>query len=331
MGETTCYCSIAVCIEQKNPEIEQLLQDYLKEIRLPFNILEFGNSGNFTTEPNEALKIRSLEENSAQSHAICFFLKEDTDLEFTLKSHLEGLPWELDHVIESSRIERPRTIARQEFYRCSYDMPLISVGSVHYGNEHVRFHINVKNFHAMKVFYESITDRKAKDCGPDFCFLTTYSEDGLDVQIGLKKNSTVLPLRSSLFRLKFKVQSASPLFEFLASAQHLSNQSNYILQDPDGNDVIIERSDSKVSNFHCELPNEVDENNNFESKILEESSNSNSRLRKHMWSKNEYSEHGLFPEEAMSSVDGSLSKSEDSESECMVIVNHAYEEHITFV
>lgn len=327
MEETSCYSSIAVGIEKENTEIGHLLKNYLKEIRLPFNILEFCHSGS-VQKPHEAFKVLASEENP-QSHAICFFVKEDTDLEFTLKSHLELSPWELDHVIESSRTERPQTIARQEFYRCSYYMPLMSVCNVHYGNEHVRFHINVKNFQEMKKFYEGITDRRAKDCGPDFCFLTTYSEDGLDVQIGLKKNSAVLPSPSSSFRLRFKIQSVSPLFKFLASPQHSSNQSNYILQDPDGNDVIIERSYSTVSNFMRKLPNKVDENNNFESQILKRSSNSN--LRKHIWSKDNYSEHGLFPDEAMSTVNGFPNRGDDSESECMVTVNHAYEEHITFV
>jgi hypothetical protein len=325
MEETHCYCSVVAYIERKN-RTEQIFKDLLEDIKLPFNLFEYDR---LATEDVNTLENSVLERNP-QFLAICLFLKEDSKLECTLKRHLETSPWQLDHVIESSLTKRPRKIARQVFYSCSNDIPLVSVSSVHYGNEHVRFHINAKNFYAMKKFYEDITERKAKDCGPDFCFLTVYSEDGLDVQIGLKKNPAVSPVRTTSFRLKFRIQSVSPLFKYLASSRDSTNEANYILPDPDGNDVIIERSYVKSDNSsHCESVYQVDENNNFELRILEKDLNSS--LRKHLWSKSEYSEHGLFPHEAMSIGDDVPTKREENENERKDIVNHGYKNHMTFV
>lgn len=329
MEEVNCYCSVVTCVELKNSKIEHIFKDFLEDIKLPFNILEFDRLESLPTEREKTIENRILERNP-QSLAICLFLKEDSDLECTLKRLLKTSLWQLDHVIESSLTKRPQRIGRQELYSCSHDMPLMSVCSVHYGNEHVRFHINVKNFHAMKKFYEDITDRQAKECGTDFCFLTIYSEDGLDVQIGLKKNPAVFPIRSTSLRLKFRIQSVSPLFKYLASSRDSTNEANYILQDPDGNDVIIERSYAKSSNSRRESVEQVDENNNFELRILEKSPNSS--VRKRIWSKHEYSEHGLFPEEAMFiSDDVLMMKYEGNDDECKSIGNRGDKDHITYV
>lgn len=316
MDETNCHCSVVVCIEHKCQEIEQLFNNFLEGIKLPFNVVEFDRlaTGN-----------RVLQRNP-KSHALCLFLREDTDLQSTIKRHFETSSWQFDHVIESSSsTKRPRKIGRQEFYSCSDDMPLISVSSVHYGNEHVRFHINVKNFYAMKKFYEGLTDRKAKDCGPDFCFLTIYSNEELDVQIGLKRNPAVLPIRSTSFRLKFKIQSVSPVFKYLATSFGSTSNVSYVLRDPDGNDVIVERSYAKGVDSHHEFASKADENNNFELKVLECSVNSGAR--KHAWRKHE---HALFPEDASSLSDGSISNHEERETGSEDFVNKK-NNHITFV
>ena len=320
MEETRCYSSIVSCTEHENSKAAAIFKDFLEGLKLPFSVLEYDRSAtdNCKTSENNFL------ERNPQSFAICLFLKEDSAFEY--KRHLETSPWQLDHIIESSSTERPQKIAWQEFYSCSNDMPLMSVSSVHYGNEHVRFHINVKNFYAMKKFYEDITDCKAKDCGPDFCFLTVLSEDGLDVQIGLKKNTAVLPIRSTSFRLKFRIHSVSSVFKYLATSCNSTNEAHYTLPDPDGNEVIVERSYTKTPLSHCESPDQVDENNNFQLRISE-----NSCIRKHTWHKYEYCEHGLFPEEAMSVGDEVPRKHDDDESEFRNIVNHENRDYITYV
>ena len=315
MDETNCHCSVVVCFEHECQETEQLFNNFLGVIKLPFNMLEF----------DRLATSNKLLQRNPKSHALCLFLREDTDHQSTLKRYFETSSWQLDHVIKSSLTKRPQKIARQEFYSCSDNMPLISVSSVHYGNEHVRFHINVKNFYAMKKFYEGLTDRKAKDCGPDFCFLTIYSKEELDVQIGLKRNPSVLPMRSTSFRLKFKILSVSPMFKYLATAFGSTSNASYVLQDPDGNDVIVERSYVKSVDSNSEFASKADENNNVEFEVLESSLNSDGR--KHMWSNYE---HALFPDEAVSLTDGSTSNHEETEpgSEYFVNQNHNY---ITFV
>lgn len=334
MEETKCYCSVVVSIEHINQcqELEQLLKDFLENTKHPSNILEFDHVDSLTTGSSEPFEnaVGALQRNS-QSFAICLFLKEDTNNEFTLKRHFERLPWQLDHVIVSSLTKRPQKIFRQEFYSCSNDLPLMSVSSVHYGNEHIRFHMNVKNFNAMKKFYEGITDRKAKHCGPNFCFLTIFSDDGLDVQIALKKNPAVFPLRNTSFRLKFRIQSVSPLFKYLASSRYSTNEATYELQDPDGNDVIVERSYTKISGSHnqqFQSTVEVDKNNNFEG-ILEESLNSSGK--KYVWSKYDFSEHGLFPQEAISIHDADGFTNNQNEAEIQNVANNGYKDYITFV
>ena len=322
MDSTNCHCSVVVCIVHECQEIEQLLNNLHEDIKLPFNILEFDHL---------ASDDRLLQSNP-RSHAVCLFQKEDTDFQSTLKRHFETSPWQLDHVIEGSLTKRPQKIAQQEFYSCSEDMPLMSVSSVHYGKEHVRFHINVENFYAMKKFYEGLTDRKAKDCGPDFCFLTIYSREEFDVQIGLKRNLAVLPMRSSSFGLKFEIQSVSPMFKYLATSFDSTSNACYVLKDPDGNDVIKERSYSRSVHTHQELANEGDENNNFERKMLESSLNSG--IKKQMWHKYEYSEYALFPKEAMPLSDRLNGNHEEDEPKSEHFLNHDLkhkDEHITYV
>ena len=320
MEETHCYCSIVSCIKNENSKPSLIFKEFLEDLKLPFDVLEYDRSliDNCTTSETGVI------ERNPQSLAICLFLKEDSALE--CKRHLEASPWQLDHIIKSSLTKRPQKIAWQEFYSCSNDMPLISISGVHYGNEHVRFHINTKSFYAMKKFYEDITDRKAKDCGPDFCFLTVYSEDGLDVQIGLKKNTAVLPIRSTSFRLKFRIHSVSPVFKYLATSCDSTSEAHYILPDPDGNDVIVERSYTKIPRGHCNSSAQIEENNNFEFSIFD-----NTCIRKHTWSKYEYSEHGLFPQEAMSVCDEGATQLEENENEFENIVNNEKKDHITFV
>ena len=322
MEEISCYCSIVACIKNKNFETKQLFKGFLAEIKLPFDIVEYDQMNSI--KRCDPFETQEGPDQNPHSHGLCLFLEQNSDLESTLKSRLAASPWKLDHVIESSVTKQPRKIAKQEFYSCSNDMPLISVSSVHYGNEHLRFHINVKNFYAMKKFYEGITDRKAKDCGPGFCFLTIHSENGLDVQIGLKRNPVVFPTRSNSFRLKFRIQSISPLFKYLATSSDSINETSYVLRDPDGNDVIVERSYSKSSS------ETVDENNNSKQLFFEKCANTT--FRRNVWSRCNYLDHGgKFSKQVMSVLDGFTQTQEEDESESGALEENEYKDHITFV
>lgn len=260
MEGSSCSCSIVVYIEkqEKQINIKRAFQTFLRDVKMPFEIIQFVHP---TNSPNNG-KVESFEKQgiltrNPQALAVCLFLKEPSDCKsLKLKKQFLKSPWKLDHVFEIPRSTRPRKIARQEFYSFSNYLPLWSINTVHYGNEHLRYHIYVRNFRPMKRFYEALTDREARHCGPSFCFLTIYSENGLDVQIGLKICSEVAPTPSKIYRLKFRIQSESSLFKYLESVTDSGEQKSYVLEDPDGNEVIVERSYAAIAESSS-LPAEV--------------------------------------------------------------------------
>lgn len=274
MEEKICSCSIVVCIEESEiqSDMKPSFQAFLRDVNMPFGIIEFVPA--ISSSHPEPFEERETFRKNVQSLAVCLFLKEPSDYksQHELKKQLLQSPWKLNHVFESPLHVRPRKIARQEFYSFSNDLPLWSVNTVHYGNEHVRIHINARNFSAMEEFYETLTDHKAMHCGSNFCFFTIYSENELDVQIGLKFCPAVAPSPSKTCRIKFRVQGHSPLFKYLESLVASREETDYVLEDPDGNEVIVERL--CIAEPEENVP-QIHENTKAECDVMDSSTTSN--------------------------------------------------------
>lgn len=156
-------------------------------------------------------------------------------------------PWKFHHRIELPQGARPRVTARQDFYSTAPDLPLWAICPVHFGNEHLRFHLFVRNFARMKSFYEVITGAKSESKSPNFCFIPLYSQRGLDIQLSLKYLPQVSPKPTNAVRLKFKIKDISSLAPFLMSHPIPYGGSAWLTSDPDGNFIILEETEAKHS------------------------------------------------------------------------------------
>ena len=152
-------------------------------------------------------------------------------------------PWKFHHRVELPEDVKPRVTARQDFYQTLPELPLWSICPVHYGNEHLRFHIFVKNFTEMRSFYEVLTGKKATSGSPGFCFFTLYSQSGFDVQLSLKHLPRILPEPSNSVRLKLKIKDISAIMHLLSEPPVKKEHALWIARDPDGNELVLEETE----------------------------------------------------------------------------------------
>ena len=152
-------------------------------------------------------------------------------------------PWRFHHRVELPLDAKPRVTAVQDFYQTFPGLPLWSICPVHYGNEHLRFHIFTKNFLQMRTFYEILTGKKAICGSPGFCFFTLYSQSGFDVQLSLKHLPQICPKPSKSARLKLKIKDISTIMPNLKEPPVRTEGSLWVANDPDGNKLLIEETD----------------------------------------------------------------------------------------
>ena len=153
-------------------------------------------------------------------------------------------PWKFHHRLELPKDAKPRVTALQDFYQTSPGLPLWSILPVHYGNEHLRFHIFTRNFIQMRSFYEILTGKKAVSGSPGFCFFALYSQSGFDVQLSLKHLPQIFPKPSKSVRLKFKINDIDTIIPHLQEPVVQKEDALWIVTDPDGNELIIEETES---------------------------------------------------------------------------------------
>jgi len=163
----------------------------------------------------------------------------------SVQNYLSSEPWKFHHRIELPKDVRPQITARQDFYQAFHDHPLWSICPVHYGNEHLRFHIVVKDFQSMRRFYENITGIKARDGSPGFCYIPIYSQSGLDIQLSLKCLPQVYPKPLTVARLRFKIPNMEVILPYLVGCPlPMPNEKGaWLTNDPDGNVIILEKTD----------------------------------------------------------------------------------------
>lgn len=156
-------------------------------------------------------------------------------------------PWKFHHRVELPADAKPRVTAVQDFYQTFPGLPLWSICPVHYGNEHLRFHIFTRNFIQMRSFYEILTEKKANSGSPGFCFFTLYCQSGFDVQLSLKHLPQICPKPSKSVRLKLKVKDINAVMPHLSEPPVQKEDTLWIASDPDGNEIMIEETEPSHS------------------------------------------------------------------------------------
>lgn len=160
-----------------------------------------------------------------------------------IQKNFDFSPWEFHHRVELPAHAKPRITAGQDFYETFSDLPLWSICPVHCGNEHLRFHLFVKNFKDMKSFYESLTSKKATSVSAGFCFFTLYSQSGFDMQLSLKYMPEILPQTSNSSRLRLKIKDINAVMDVLSDRPIRKGDTLWVVKDPDGNALLIEETE----------------------------------------------------------------------------------------
>ena len=180
--------------------------------------------------------------------AVIMFMNEHGPLSMeTVGDQLLEDPWKFHHKIDitSGRNGTERCIGKQKFYQIggAVDLPLWSICPVHAGNEHMRFTIFTRNFSAMLDFYRLLCAREVENSKPGFCLFEIFSQPGFDIQLALKYSSNLSPrpLKNSL--LKMKIKSMNTIWSCLQSKPMQCGIREYLVQDPDGNNVIVEETE----------------------------------------------------------------------------------------
>lgn len=188
----------------------------------------------------------------APSISVMLFLSENGAMSSKDVQKLFLLPpWAYHHKVELYNVRSPeRTAACQEFYEIADDMPLWSVCPVHYGNEHLRVLIYVRNFQKMVEFYRVITDSEMESSKPGFCIFQMCSQPGLDIQVALKYSKYIEPYPISTTHLSFKVKNVESIRAFTGCNLETVEGSSFIATDPDGNKVLL----YQISNANTSIP-----------------------------------------------------------------------------
>ncbi|XP_062592480.1 protein FAM124A-like [Saccostrea cucullata] len=236
-------CKLCISVPRgKRKVLKKILHPFIKWIDPSFEFLNIQENGNQTRNSinlQEHPQQCEVEYIRAPAISVILFLAENGTMSSkdVQKSFLVP-PWEYHHKVELFNVRSPeRTAACQEFYGIADDMPLWSVCPVHYGNEHLRVLIYVKNFEKMVEFYRVITDCEMESNKPGFCIFQTYSNPGVDIQIALKYSKFIQPYPISTTFLAFKVTNVDSIKTFTGCTMVKISDSSFIATDPDGNAV----------------------------------------------------------------------------------------------
>lgn len=183
---------------------------------------------------------------NTQSLSVVLFLREETKYELNAqfaKSYLQSPPWIFHHKIELTNRTRMRSVARQDYYEYSPDLPLWTVCPVHYGNEQLRFNIFTKHFEEMKEFYSVLTGSAPSACKPGFCTFDIYSQPGLDIKLSLKYSPFLHPYPTTSSVLKVSVADILGVKKTLGLTLEQRGKCEWLARDPDGNTILLTGDD----------------------------------------------------------------------------------------
>ncbi|XP_022794294.1 protein FAM124A-like isoform X2 [Stylophora pistillata] len=243
------------------PKVKSLYSPLLQWIDPTFQLLhiEESNKKSFITwfeqdGPKEKASKSHLSRHhlNTQSLSVVLFLHEESKCQLNAefaKGYLQSPPWGFHHKIELANPKDMRTVARQDYYGSSPDLPLWTVCSVHYGNEQLRFNIFVKNFEKMKEFYGVLTGCETSASKPGFCSFDLYSQPGLEIKLSLKYSPCLQPHASQLSALNFNIRNVLYIKQKLRLTLIPNGDNTWLARDPDGNAIILSRDENDV----CEM------------------------------------------------------------------------------
>lgn len=238
-------CKLCITVPRgKRKLLKKILHPLTKWIDPSFEFLNVLENENL---PRNTCSVQ-LSENSGQCEVeylkapaisvILFLAENGTMSSKDLQKLFLLAPWEYHHKVELFNVRSPeRTAACQEFYGIADDMPLWSICPIHYGNEHLRVLIYVKNFQKMVEFYRVVTDSEMESSKPGFCIFQMYSQPGLDIQIALKYSKYIEPYPIPTTMLAFKVKNAESIKAFTGCFLDKMGEDSFVTSDPDGNKV----------------------------------------------------------------------------------------------
>ncbi|XP_033752392.1 protein FAM124A-like [Pecten maximus] len=241
-----CRLNISVpCGKEKR--FQKIISPLMKWIDPSFQMLQIvdDNGSEWKNQRNEnAICPSPCEENIALVPAITimlFLYEHGTMSAANVQKCLKTKPWKFHHKVElHSKWTPERAVAAQEFYELADDMPLWSVCPVHCGNEHFRILLHVQNFQKMMEFYRCVTDMEIESSKPGFCIFQLYTQPGLDIQLALKQSKNIRPYPVHNACLTFQVKHIDPIKTFLDCDVIETRDRTFLVQDPDGNYVILQ-------------------------------------------------------------------------------------------
>lgn len=237
------WCKLCITVPKgKRKLLKKILYPLTKWIDPSFEFINIFESGiqhrknNILCSSSERCEVECVK---APSISVMLFLSENGAMSSKDVQKLFLLPpWAYHHKVELYNVRSPeRTAATQEFYEIADDMPLWSVCPVHYGNEHLRVLIYVRNFQKMVEFYRVITDSEMESSKPGFCIFQMCSQPGLDIQVALKYSKYIEPYPIVTTHLSFKVKSVESIKAFTGCNLETFDGISFIATDPDGNRV----------------------------------------------------------------------------------------------
>ncbi|XP_060072349.1 protein FAM124A-like [Ylistrum balloti] len=203
------------------------------------NVAEWKNRS-----PKNVLRPSYCEENIVMVPAVTimlFLYEHGTMSAANVQNCLKRKPWKFHHKVElHSKWTPERAVAAQEFYGLADDMPLWSVCPVHCGNEHFRILFHVQNFQKMMEFYRCVTDMEIESSKPGFCIFQLYSQPGLDIQLALKQSKNIRPYPVHNACLTFQIKHIDTIKTFLDCDLIEIGDRTFLVQDPDGNYVMLQ-------------------------------------------------------------------------------------------
>lgn len=171
-----------------------------------------------------------------------------------IQKKLKRSPWQFHHRVELQNKNAPhRAVAQQEFFKLGEDLPLFAACPVLTDHEHVRVQLYVRNFDAMVDFYRIITDTEIETSKPEFCIFELYRQNGLAIQLSLKKCQYIYPVPVRSAYISFNVKSIHEV-GLITNARIESVGANvYTTTDPDGNLVVLYENDQCQQEAFTEL------------------------------------------------------------------------------
>ena len=190
--------------------------------------------------------------------SIMLFMRETgfmcvTDIHDTLSKP----PWQFHHKVELQNKNAPhKAVAQQEFYKLGDDLPLFAACPVLTENEHIRVQLYVRHFEAMMDFYRIITDTEMETSKPEFCIFELYRQNGLAIQLSLKRCQYIHPVPVRSAYISFNVKSIQEVKLIMKSSIQSVGGNVYTTYDPDGNLVVLYENTKFQQEAFSELAND---------------------------------------------------------------------------